>query len=161
MEKYFISVKPKSTLELLDDKPLLTPPQPYCLGILGQSSAAFWTKETIVTNLLQPFLNEQKGLPDSILVAAEGQTSMLVEWWAARQDIPIQIYEANWTKLGKRARVLRDARIVKESSHLLVFLGERSDTYETMAIRELKKGKTVYTVKAKTHEMEQLVLDDS
>ena len=150
MEKYLIPSKGttlKSTLELLDDKPLLLLPQPYCLGILGQSSAAFWSKETIVNNILQPFL-------------AEGQTSMLIEWWAIRQDISIQIYEANWAKLGKRARILRDARIVKEASHLLVFLGERSDTYETMAIRELKKGKIVYTINPKTHEIEQLVLEE-
>jgi hypothetical protein len=163
MEKYLIPSKGttlKSTLELLDDKPLLLLPQPYCLGILGQSSAAFWSKETIVNNILQPFLEEQERFPDSIIASAEGQTSMLIEWWAIRQDISIQIYEANWAKLGKRARILRDARIVKEASHLLVFLGERSDTYETMAIRELKKGKIVYTINPKTHEIEQLVLEE-
>ena len=163
MEKYFqrdISSKSKSTLEILDDKPLLLPPQPYCLGILGQSSAAFWTKETLVQGILQPFVEEQGKLPDTIVAPAEGQTSMLLEWWAARQDISIQIYEANWTKLGKRARALRDARIVKEASHLIVFLGERSDTYETIAIRELKKGKIIYTIEATTHTLEQLVLED-
>lgn len=151
--------KVKSTLELLDDAPLLPPPKPLCLGVLGQSSAAFWTKESISDHVLFPLLGDLERLPESILCSAEGQTSMLLEWWAARQDIPIQVFEANWSKLGKRARALRDARIVKEATHLLVFLGERSDTYETMAIRELKKGKCVYTIDPKTYELQQLELD--
>ena len=177
MERYLTIQKPKqpegslrqtegsrkhaSTLELLDDAPLLPPPKPMCLGILGQSSDQFWTKETITEQLLQPIASELGRLPESVLVGAEGQTSMLIEWWAARLDLPIQVFEANWAKLGKRARALRDARIVKEATHLLVFMGQRSDSYEATAIRELKKGKTVFTVDAKTHELQELTLDDS
>jgi len=153
------SLRQQSTLELLDDAPLLPPPKPVCLGILGQSSDAFWTKETIIEQLLHPIVSELGRLPESVLVGAEGQSSMLIEWWAARMDMPIQVFEANWAKLGKRARALRDARIVKEATHLLVFYGQRSDTYEATAIRELKKGRTVFTVDAKTHEIQQLELE--
>ncbi len=162
MERYLLSPQKhqQSTLEILDDAPLLPPPKPMCLGVLGQSSAVFWTKETLLEHVLHPVLSSLERMPESLLCGAEGQTSMLLEWWAARQELPIQVFEANWAKLGKRARALRDARIVKEATHLLVFLNERSDTYETMAIRELKKGKTVYTVDAKTHEVQQLELEN-
>ena len=162
MERYLISNTQKSTLELLEETPKLLPirHKPICLGVLGQSSDAFWTKETVSDSVMFPVLGDLEQFPESILCGAEGQTSMLLEWWAARHDIPIQVYEANWSKLGKRARALRDARIVKEATHLLVFYGQRSETYETIAIRELKKGKTVYTIDAKTHELQQLELEE-
>lgn len=161
MEKYLISTKEKSTLEILEDTQLLPPPKPMCLGVLGQSSASFWTKDSISEKIMFPILSELGRMPESILCGAEGQTSMLLEWWAARQDIPIQVYEANWSKLGKRARALRDARIIKEATHIVAFLGERSDTYETIAIRELKKGKNVFTVDANTYELQELELEKS
>jgi hypothetical protein len=38
------------------------------------------------------------------------------------------------------------------------FVGSRSDYYEKMAIREAKKGKTVYTIDGSTKELVKWVL---
>ncbi len=48
---------------------------------------------------------------------------------------------------------MRDARILKEATHLLFFLGKSSDYYEKIAIREVKKGRVVYTVDPTTHKL--------
>lgn len=157
MDKYLIrtepNVKHQSTLELLDDKPLLPHQKPFILGILGTSEKAFWNRETMTEQVIYPVIGEQERIPTVLLLPSEGATSILLESWASRQHIQTTAYEADWTKLGKRARALRDARIMKESTHLLLFLNERSDYYEKIAIREVKKGKVVYCIDAKTHEL--------
>ena len=149
MDKYLI--KTKSTLELLGD----LPPEnlPAVLGILGNSSAAVWTSQTILEKVLEPILGELDKNPDKILLPADGTTSLLLETWAGKNKVDSKVYSADWKVLGRRARVIRDSQIVKEASHLLVFLGGRSDYYEKMAIREVKKGKIVYTIDTKTLEL--------
>ena len=153
MEKYLINYTPKnksveyqSTLELLNDEPLLAPPKPFVLGVLGNSSNSIWNRETIMEKVVFPLIGEQDRIPTSLILPSEGATSLLLQSWAERQEISANIFEADWAKLGKRARALRDARIMKESTHLLLFLGDRSDYYEKIAIREVKKGKIVYCV---------------
>lgn len=159
MEKYLLNYKPKevsypSTLELLNDEPLVEPikAKPFILGFLGNSSDAYWNRETVVEQIVHPIIGEQDRLPTTLLLPSEGATSLLLESWADRQDIFKGIYDADWAKLGKRARALRDARIIKESTHLVLFLG-KSDYYEKIAIREVKKGKIVYCVAFDTHEL--------
>jgi len=83
-----------------------------------------------------------------VLLPTEGNTSIFIQIWAERNKIPCTPIEADWSRMGRKARALRDSRIVKEATHLLFFLGKRSDYYEKMAIRELKKGKIVYTIDA-------------
>ncbi len=161
MDKYLIRNTPQdtqvnkhqSTLEILNDEPLLPLPKPFVLGVLGTSENVFWNRETLTEQVMYPVIGEQERIPTRILLPSEGATSLLLESWASRQDILTTAYEADWAKLGKRARALRDARIIKESTHLLLFLNERSDAYEKIAIREVKKGKVVYCVDAKTHEL--------
>jgi thymidylate kinase len=88
-----------------------------------------------------------------MLLPTDGATSLLLQVWGEKQSIPLTCLDADWVKLGKRARALRDARILKESTHLILFLGKRSDTYEKVAIRECKKGKVVYTISSEEKEL--------
>jgi len=92
-------------------------------------------------------------MPDSMLLPTDGATSLLLQVWGEKHTVPLTCLDADWAKLGKKARALRDARILKEATHLLIFLGKRSDTYEKVAIRECKKGKVVYTLDAQSKEL--------
>jgi len=157
MDKYLIKNPALSTLELLDDvKPVVA--KPVVLGVLGNSAAAKWTRETIAETIMNPLLGEIERLPDTILMPSEGNTSILLQIWADRQNIPCQSIDADWARMGRRARIMRDARILKEATHLIFFLGARSDYYEKMAIREAKKEKIVFTVDATSGELIQWVI---
>jgi hypothetical protein len=158
MDKYLIKPPALSTLELLEEpvKPVVT--QQITLGFLGNSAAAKWTRETIAETIMNPLIGEIERLPDTILMPSEGNTSILLNIWADRQNIPCQPIDADWARMGRKARIMRDARILKEATHLIFFLGTRSDYYEKMAIREAKKGKVVFTVDAVSGELVQWVL---
>ncbi len=152
-------MKNKSTAELLgeeEDIPL-TQPRPIILGILGHSSK--WTRETIADGVMNPLLSELGKLPYTILLPSEGDTSMLLQIWAERQGVGHQVLDADWKRLGRKARALRDGRILKESTHLFFFLGSRSDYYEKVAIREAKKGKIVFTMDQESNEIVQWVVE--
>ena len=152
MDKYLI--KTKSTLELLGDLPEEIPEKlPVVLGVLGNSSAAVWTSQILLEKVLEPILGELGKNPEKILLPADGITSVFLETWAGKNKVDSKVYSADWKVLGRRAMVIRDSQIVKEASHLLVFLGGRSDYYEKMAMREVKKGKIVYTIETKTLEL--------
>jgi hypothetical protein len=140
-------------MELLEETPILV--KPIILGILGNSKAATWTRDTIAESVMNPVISEI-GLPTTILMPTEGSTSILLQVWSDRQNIPTQPIDADWIRLGRRARALRDGRILKESTHLIFFLGPKSDYYEKVAIREAKKGKKVFTVDGKTNEITEL-----
>jgi hypothetical protein len=152
MDKYLIKT---STLELLGDLEEVPIQKEFVLGILGNSSANFWSSKTILETLMEPILSEQERAPTKILLPSDGITSVLLETWAGKNKVESKVYSADWKVLGRRARAIRDSQIIKESSHLLVFLGGRSDYYGSLAMRELKKGKVIYTVDAKTHELTQ------
>lgn len=154
MDKYLI----KSTFELLDDPPdVPTKSAEFVLGILGSSSAAYWNRETI-TDIMNPLIGEQGKIPTLLHIPTDGATSLLIQVWAEKQTIKCCPIDADWIRLGRRARALRDARIIKDSTHLLFFVGSRSDYYEKMAIREAKKGKIVYTIDGTTKELVEWVL---
>lgn len=148
----------KSTAQLLgEEDPPFTHSRPIVLGVLGQSSK--WTRDTIAEGVMNPLISELGKLPFSILLPSEGDTSMLLQIWAERQGIGNQVLDADWKRLGRKARALRDGRILKESTHLLFFLGSRSDYYEKVAIREAKKGKVVFTMDQETNEIVQWVVE--
>ena len=154
MDKYLIKY---STFEILGDLPL-TPSAPFVLGVLGSSNAKIWTMEKIQSMLMNPLTQEQERIPEKILLPSDGATSLFLESWAGKQNVEAKVYEADFMKLGRRARALRDAQILKEATHLLLFLGTRSDAYEKIAIREVKKGKIVYVVDPRTQELVEWVL---
>ena len=94
-------------------------------------------------------------MPEALVLPSDGSTSLLLQAWAERHKVAVTPLDADWIRLGRRARALRDARILSTCNHLLIFLGSRSDTYEKVAIREAKKGKTVFTVDPETFEIVQ------
>jgi hypothetical protein len=148
----------KSTAELLGDElPSLTPTRPVILGVLGHSTK--WTRDTIAEGVMNPLISELGQLPHSLRIPSEGETSMLIQIWGERQGIECQVLDADWKRLGRKARALRDSKILKESSHLFFFLGNRSDYYEKVAIREAKKGKVVFTMDPESNEIVQWVVE--
>lgn len=152
MDKYLTS-----TLRLLDDdNPVTSTPSPnqeeFVVGFLGHSSSSQWNKETIADCVMNPLISEI-GLPKSMILSTEGTTSVLLQIWAERHKTSSCQYEASWIRMGKQARSIRDARIIKEANCLVFFLGNRSDYYEKIAIREVKKNKKVYTVDPTTKEL--------
>ena len=163
MDKYLIrqqTANQKTTLELLDDLPPVKATA-LVLGVLGSSQDSYWTQNTISDTILNQLLEDFGRLPDSMLLPTDGATSLLLQVWGEKHAVPLTCIEADWAKLGKKARALRDARILKESTHLLIFLGKRSDTYEKVAIRECKKGRTVYTIDGQSKELVEWRVESS
>lgn len=150
-------------MDLLEDKMKEkedTKPKGFILGVLGNSSAKFWNTKSVKENCIDQILEEVGSLPEKLLCPSDGATSLLLKGWAEHNNIPCASYDADWIKLGRKARSLRDTQIINESSHLLVFLGSRSDFYEKIAIREVKKGKIVFAVDGKTREISLWVAED-
>jgi len=151
MDTYLI----KTTLELLDDEPEQKSDE-FTLGVLGSSEASYWNANTMAETI-NALLEETGKLPTSINLPAKGITSLLIQAWGEKQNIVCKPVDSDWIRLGKKARALQDSRIIKDSSHLLFFVGSRSDYYEKIAIREAKR-KVVYTIDAKTKEIVKWVV---
>ena len=132
--------------------------QPIYLGILGKHETI--NKETLHEKILHPLVSSLGRLPEKVLLPSEGQSSAYITIWAERAGIDVHCVEADWRKFQRRAAILRDARILRECTHLLVFLGARSESNERTAIREVKKGKEVFTVDHSSFELCQLLVDE-
>lgn len=138
----------------------LSPPKyttPILLGVLGNRTDI--TKSKIQSELLPSLLAEFGRPPDHCFLSADGLTSIHVEDWCERNDIPVTAIDADWRVLGRRARAIRDGRIQKESTHFLFFLSPRSDYYLTAATRLAKKGHVVYTYNASDDALEEIVVE--
>jgi hypothetical protein len=131
--------------------------QPIYLGILGIHNKI--TKEDIHEKILHPLMSVFGRLPDKILLPSEGTSSAYINIWAEKQHIDTHCVEADWKKFQKKAAILRDARILKECTHLLTFLGPRSRSNEQTAIRQVKKGKQVFLVEHTPVEMYEIVVE--
>lgn len=131
--------------------------KPFYLGILGKTEHLDNTK--LSEDILHPLLEIWGRLPEKIILSSEGASSYMINLWADRVHVDVQSIEADYRKLGRKAGFLRDAMILKESTHVLIFLGVRSQKNEQIAIREAKKGKQVYTIHPKTLEITELVLE--
>jgi hypothetical protein len=86
-------------------------------------------------------------------------SSTYISIWSEKLNIETQIVEADWKRQGRKAGFLRDSRILKESTHLLIFNGPRSKINETTGIREAKKGKQVFLVEHGSLDITQLVVE--
>jgi hypothetical protein len=146
-----------STLELLDDLPEVMPKTKLVLGFLGFSASSKWTRDSIAEIVMNPVLSALGRMPETLLLPTEGTTSIFLETWAERMKIDCKPIETSWTRMGRRARAIRDGKILKDSTHLVFFLGTRSDYYEKVAIRELKKGRRVFAVDPKTNVLEEWI----
>lgn len=131
--------------------------KPILLGILGNHTQI--SKDQIHEKILHPLVSLLGRLPDKVLVPSEGTSSAYISLWAERANIELHCVDADWRKLQRRAGIMRDARILKESTHLLIFVGARSRSYEQTGIREAKKGKQVYLVEHDTLDLCEVVIE--
>ena len=131
--------------------------QPLHVGVLGIHNQI--SKQDIHEKILHPLVSVFGRLPDKILLPSEGTSSAYISIWAERQHIDTHCVEADWKKFQRKAAILRDSRIVKECTHLLIFLGPRSRANEQVGIRQVKKGKRVFLVEYNPLEMYELVVE--
>lgn len=133
--------------------------EPILLGVIGKTETI--SKEDIHEKILHPLMSVLGRVPDRFYVPSEGVSSAYLSVWAEKQDIEMQILEADWRKFQRRAAILRDSRILKESTHLLIFVGTRSKHTEQLGIREAKKGKQVFLAYPEDWSLTQLVVEDA
>lgn len=131
--------------------------KPIYLGILGTHNTI--TKEEIHDKILHPLMSVLGRIPDKLILPSEGTSSAFISIWAERSHIDTQCVEADWRKFQRKAGILRDARILKECTHLLVFLGIKSRSNEQVAIRHAKKGKQVFLVEPNPIELCEIVVE--
>ena len=131
--------------------------KPIYLGVLGAHNTI--TKEEIHEKILHPLASILGRLPERIILPSEGMSSAYISIWAERNHIDMQCVEADWKKFQRKAGILRDARILKECTHLLTFLGIKSRSNEQVAIRTAKKGKHVFLVEPNPIELCEIVLE--
>lgn len=110
------------------------------LGVLGTRNSVRY--EEFAADILGPLL-EAWGTPDEIVAPAESESSHVIATWAARQGVPVSLVAADWVRSGRRAGLLRDARIQREATHFLLLQGPRSNALTTLAGRLQRKGRTV------------------
>jgi hypothetical protein len=130
---------------------------PIVLGVLGKHEQI--SKQAIHEKILHPLVSAIGRLPEKLLVPSEGTSSAYITLWAEQSNLETHCVDADWRKFQRRAGILRDARILKESTHLLIFVGARSKSYEQTGIREAKKGKTVYLVDHDSLDLCELVVE--
>lgn len=140
--------------QLLDDIPVIG--QPILLGVLGHRQDI--TYDILHEQIINPILAEIGRIPDRVVLPSESTSSALLYGWAEKLKLSMIAYETDWNRLGRKARAIRDARIAQESTHLILFLGKRSDYYDNQALTLARKGKIVFTV-SNEFELEQVVIE--
>lgn len=141
--------------EFTDETGPLMKAEPFFLGVIGSRTNTELTK--YVEDILTPLLEEWGRLPDRLILPAEGNSSIMIGEWADQLKVPTQIYEADWFRHKRRAKIFRDARIQQEASHVLVFLNQRSSFNESLAERLARQGKHVCTVSYTDWEVTMLI----
>lgn len=122
------------------------PYQRICLGVLGKREDI--SQEAIRDKILHPLLASIGKIPEMIYLPSDGGSSAFIGVWAERCEVKNETIHADFRKLGRRAFVMRDARILKDATHLLLFEQPKSEYIVKLGIRELKKGKIVFSVSA-------------
>lgn len=130
-------------------------PKPILLGILGNRSDV--TYDIFHEKILNPVLGTLGRMPERLILPSEAASSALFNNWGKKMKLASITYETDWFRLGKKAGIVRDNRIVSESTHLIVFLGKRSEHYLKKAEQLAKKGKNIFTVSS-DYEIEMLTL---
>jgi hypothetical protein len=130
-------VDPRSLSPLLNHR---TEPERVVLGVLGTRSNIRY--EDLDAQIMGPLV-EAWGAPDEIVLPAEGDSSAAIQGWAERRKIPVSLVGSDWKTQGRRAGLLRDARIQRESTHLLLLQGPRSNALSTLGLRLVRKGRPV------------------
>ena len=144
--------------DFTDETILPTKGDPLFLGIIGSRTDA--TYEKILEEVITPILQELGRMPDRVILPADGLSTILISDWSERLKLPTQIYEADWRRHQRRAKIFRDTRIQQESTHFLIFLNKRSEYNEKLAVKLAKQGRTVFTVTYSDWSLEMLTLPE-
>ena len=115
-------------------------PTRIVFGVLGTRNKMSY--EDFVAQILDPTV-EAWGLPAEIVAPADGESSEVLQTWAAHHRIPVTLVVADWKRDGKRAGMLRDSRIQRDASHMILLQGPRSNALTTLAGRLQRKGRPV------------------
>lgn len=120
------------------------------LGVLGARNSL--TKHILQEEILDPVFNDLNKKPTRVLLPAEPLSSTFIECWAARKDIHVDLLRSDYAAHGRRAGVLRDARIEKDATAYIVFEGPKSSFYMKLAERIAKKypDRPVYLIASNT-----------
>ena len=132
-------------------------PNTILLGILGSRQDV--TYDIFHEQILNPILGELGRMPERLILPSEAASSALFHGWGKKMRLASITYETDWYRLGRKAGIVRDNRIISESTHLIVFLGKRSEHYLKKAEQLAKKGKTVFTVSI-NYQLEMLTACD-
>ena len=125
------------------------------IGVVGARNSL--TKQIMQDEILNPILDDlvtnywKKDTKISkVLLPEEPLSSSFIECWANRQSIHVELIKSDWINQGRKAGILRDARIEKESTVLIVFEGPKSRYYLDFAERVAKRRTDclVYVVNA-------------
>ena len=131
-----------------------------CLGVLGKREDI--SQENMRDKVLHPILAVLGKVPDIVYMPSDGTSSAVIGAWTDRCEINNEMIHADFRKLGRRAFAMRDARILKDASDILVFEQPKSEYLVKLAIREMKKGKRVFSVSAgKNWELQEWEEDKS
>ena len=114
------------------------------LGVIGKREDI--SKVDLHEKIVNPLLKALGEMPDKILLPNEGTSSALLSIWAERTEIPADQIAADWQRYNRMSFKIRDGRIVKDSSILLLFQGPKSEYLPKLGVREVKKGKRVFVV---------------
>jgi hypothetical protein len=144
-------------MDFTDECTSLQKGEPIVLGILGSRNDC--TQQQLIESVWNPILSTLGRTPDQMVLPEEGTTTIYLSDWADSLHIPTKLYDCDWKKHQRRAKILRDARIQQESTHLLVFCNKRSQANEQIAIRMARKGKRVFTVSWKDWCVEELEIE--
>ncbi len=140
--------------DIFTDEPTVEPTHHLFLGVIGSRTDA--TQQKLVEEVINPILQDLGKPPEKLLLPEEGISSIYLSDWGESLKIPTQVYQADWHRHQRRAKLFRDLRIQEESTHFLIFLNKRSNSNETLAHRLARKGRTVYTVTYSTWDIEKL-----
>ena len=153
MDKYLIKQQQKPT-RTRSPSPIRVP-EPVYLGFLGSRNDM--NMNDICEKVLHPLIDTMGKLPEKVLLQTEGNSNVYISGWAEQQKIPTQTYFSDWKRDGKRARILRDSKILQEATHIICFNGPRSQYYETLGTRWVKKKSGVFVLDYQSQELSQLV----
>jgi hypothetical protein len=118
-------------------------PQLIVLAVFGQNNAL--STSTLHQEILYPLLEEWGRTPDMILLPNEGKTASDIQEWAESIHIKTKVFFSDWSQHGKIAQILRNDRMMKESTHSLFFLSTRSKRLEQFAEKWASKDRQVFT----------------
>jgi hypothetical protein len=128
--------------------------KPFYLGILGSRNDM--NLEDLYTKVIEPLVETHGKYPEKIIMPSEGSSNIYIGGWAEKEKIPSAQYYSDWKRDGKRARILRDNKILTEATHIVCVNGPRSEYYEKLGARWLKKKSGIFVLDFPTQELAQL-----